>query len=376
MKEWKAPEGTAARLRACLAARSPRMRLTAARGLETLADPDAFAAFVVQMVNDRGDKPAWQIAASVVNALADLLVHGDPLLRARTTLLLRHLGEEEQDAWNQGWAVHEARFAPEIAAAAHQAGLTPAPTSRYRPAELRELAFGAYVGLVREQGGSRGKGQPMLMEPQVIRVRQTALSRLLALARVRPAPRPGGASCLRPGDGRSRTRRSASQAFEQLQTLGMAAADLAAEALGTGHVDLGVQGLELLAGGGSDAEGQAVLEQAMLARPDELAIEAAKLLIARRDVTSVAGRALEAANETLRKHAVTWLAAEYDKRPETARDRLRRALGIALSRAVRRSAAAGARHQEGPRRVRGPWFGLLADAGEPKSPGAGSSRRW
>src|SRR5438445_470302 len=29
LKEWKAPEGTAARLLACLAARGPRMRLTA-----------------------------------------------------------------------------------------------------------------------------------------------------------------------------------------------------------------------------------------------------------------------------------------------------------------------------------------------------------
>ncbi len=64
--------------------------------------------------------------------------------------------------------------------------------------------------------------------------------------------------------------------------------ELAAEALASGHIDLGVKGLELLTGGGSEAEGAAVLERAMLARTDDLAIEAAKLLIARRGAVAVA----------------------------------------------------------------------------------------
>jgi ParB family chromosome partitioning protein len=361
IKEWKAPDGTAARLRACLAARSPRMRLTAARGLETLSDPAGFAAFVVQMINDRGDKPAWQIAAPVVNTLADLLVHGEPLVRARTFLLLRHLGAEEQDAWDQDWAVYAARFAPAIDAAGRLAGLHSSPSPRYSPAELRELAFGAYVGLVREQGGSRGKGQPVLNESQVARVRQTALSRLLALARSDPhfatAARPVLVQAL--GDPNQAVRL---QAFEHLQALGLEPAALAVEALATGHTDLGVQGLQLLAGGGSDAEGQAVLEQAMLSRPDDLAIEAAKLLIARRNVTSVAARALEAANETLRKQAVAWLAAEYDK-DETARDQLRKALQSRYLE-VRRTAALELATKKDP--VAFPALvQLLADAAQP-----------
>ena len=90
---------------------------------------------------------------------------------------------------------------------------------------------------------------------------------------------------------------------------------LGAEALATGHTDLGVKGLELLTGGASDEEGQAVLERAMLTRKDDLAIEAAKLLIARRGVAAVAGRALEAAHEPLRRQAVSWLAAEYGEGP-------------------------------------------------------------
>ena len=43
MLEWKDPDGTAARCLACLASRMPRLRLTAARALEALAEPGAFA---------------------------------------------------------------------------------------------------------------------------------------------------------------------------------------------------------------------------------------------------------------------------------------------------------------------------------------------
>jgi ParB family chromosome partitioning protein len=63
----------------------------------------------------------------------------------------------------------------------------------------------------------------------------------------------------------------------------------------------------------------------MLARKDDLAIEAGKLLAARRGLVAVASRALEAAHEPLRIQAVNWLATESDKDP-FARDALRGAL--------------------------------------------------
>src|SRR5262249_50431199 len=61
MREWKDPDGPAARCLACLSSRTPRLRLTAARALETLAEPAAFEPFLVGLVNDQGDKPAWKI---------------------------------------------------------------------------------------------------------------------------------------------------------------------------------------------------------------------------------------------------------------------------------------------------------------------------
>src|SRR5262249_25060522 len=112
------------------------------------------------------------------------------------------------------------------------------------------------------------------------------------------------------------------QAFDHLATLGMDADALGAVALGAGHTDLGVRGLEKLAGGGTSAQGQAVLEQALRTRTDDLAVEAAKLLAARRGWVPVAGLALGAAHEPLRRQVVDWLAAAYDQDP-AARDLLR-----------------------------------------------------
>ena len=58
-------------------------------------------------------------------------------------------------------------------------GFSKKPGFSSPPEQLQELAFGAYLGLAREQGGRAA-------EPQVIRVRQTALARLGELA-VTPA---------------------------------------------------------------------------------------------------------------------------------------------------------------------------------------------
>src|SRR5262249_55018428 len=146
MRGWKDPDGTAARGLACLSSRTPRLRLTAARAVETLAEPAAFEPFLVGLVNDQGDKPAWKIPGSTVDALAELLVHGAPQTRARTARLLRHLDDKEQAAFDQAWAVHQARFAGELAELRRRAREHKPVPVQSTPAQLRELAFGAYVG--------------------------------------------------------------------------------------------------------------------------------------------------------------------------------------------------------------------------------------
>jgi ParB family chromosome partitioning protein len=362
MRQWKDPDATAARLLAGLSARLPRMRLTAARGLEALADddPSAFARFVVEQVNDRGDKPAWQIPDATVDALAELLVHAEPRLRARTARLLNHLDADEQAAWDQAWAVLKTRFAEDLATLQKRARARRMP--RYDADELRAVAFGAYVGLVREQGGSRGKGKADAPDAaQVTRVRQTALGRIVALARTDPR----AASSARPvfvqalGDPNQAVRLLA---FEHLGALGMPPAELAGEALATGHTDIGVKGLELLSGGGTAAKGQAVLERAMLSRKDALAIEAARLLIAHLGTVAVAGKALEASHEPMRTQAISWLAAE-EKDAEAARGLLRRALGSKY-REVREAAALALATRKDPAAFEA-LVKLLEGAGQP-----------
>ncbi|SIO58295.1 chromosome partitioning protein, ParB family [Singulisphaera sp. GP187] len=335
--EWKAPRGAAARTLACLSSRTPRGRLVAARALECLSDPAAFQSFVVHLINDRDDEPSRTIAESTVDALAELLAYGTPLVRARTVGLLAHLREKEQAAWDLSWSVHASRFAPEIAALRTEAKTRPGVPLAYGRSELQELAFGAYVGLVREQGGSSNrKKKGSGVDPQVIRVRQTALGRLLALAQTDPHFARGAVPVFIQalGDPNQAVRL---QAFEQLQTLGVDATLLGAEALGAGHTDLGVKGLEVLTRGAAAAEGRAILERVMLTRQDELAIEAARLLIEAQGPVAVAGLALTAAHEPLRERAVAWLAAEYEK-DEAARVRLREALNSRYQR-VREVAA-------------------------------------
>ncbi|WP_422929580.1 HEAT repeat domain-containing protein [Singulisphaera sp. PoT] len=336
MREWKDPNGAATRALACLSSRPPRLRLVAARAIEALADTNTFASFVAGLVNDRGDRPAWKVTEGTVDALAEMLIHGDHRLQVRTARLLRHLDADEQDEFNQAWKVHEGRFAKELTGLRDQSKTRKKVPLQYDSGQFQDLSFGAYVGLVREQASPKGKGQAGTPDQQAIKVRQSALAHLLTLAwvdaRHARSALPVFVQAL--GDPNQAVR---FQAFEQAKALGMSPSALAAEALASGHVDLGIKGLELLTGGASEAEGQAVLEQAMLTRKDDLALEAARLLAARLGPVAVGIKALEAVNNQLRLEGVNWLAAGYDNDP-AAQKALRQALESRYG-AIREAAA-------------------------------------
>jgi ParB family chromosome partitioning protein len=376
--ELKSPSGAPARCLTCLSARPPRVRLAAARALERYTDRATFRDYVVQLVNDRGDEPAWKITPQTVETLAGLLAHAGPGPRARTVHLLKFLSEKEPAAWEQAWALHLDRFAGEVRRLRERAEQEKPPAPQYTPAQLQELAFGAYVGLVREQGGSTAAGYGT--DSQVVRVRQTALSRLQEMATAGgrgAAARPVLMQALSDPNQAVRL-----QAFDQLAALGVDADTLGAAALGAGHTDVGVRGLEKMAGGGTSAEGQAVLEEALRARTDELATEAAKLLAARRGLVAVAGLALGAAYEPLRQQAVDWLAAEYDKTP-AAGDFLRQALQsrhrkltatAAFALALKKDPAAfdalaKLLHETKEERPQGRLIDALRDLGDPRAVG-------
>ncbi len=307
--ELKDTDGQPEKCIECVSAKGARFRLTGAQALEAFADPAAFRAVVIKEVNDRADDTPWKIAPEVVDDLANLLAFAAPQLKAKTALLLRFFDNKEQAEWNAEWGVHATRFANEIKAAADAAKKAGVPVASKLSAEqLRELAFGGYVGLVREQGAS-GNSQP------IAKVRQTALSRIFAIASKDAAysrsAQPVLAQAM--GDPNQPVR---TQAFEHLQALGMDKAQLGAEALEAGYTDLGVKGLELLTDGTSAKKGEAVLERVMLSRSDDLSIEAAKLLRDRQGKVPVAKKALDSVYEPMRLQAVEWLAAEYETSPD------------------------------------------------------------
>ena len=316
--ELKDADGLPEKCIECVASKGARFRLTGARALEVFADHAAFRDFVIKEVNDRGEDTPWKVSAEVIDDLAHLLRFASPQLKAKTALLLKYFDNKEQAEWNANWAVHAARFAKEIRATTDAAKAAGAPAkSKLTPEQLREIAFGGYVGLVREQGASGG-GQA------IARIRQTALSRIHAIASkdaayVRAA-QPVLAQAM--GDPNQPVR---TQAFEHLLALGMDKAALGAEALEAGYTDLGVKGLELLTDGTSAKKGEAVLERVMLARSDDLAIEAAKLLRSRRNAIDTAKKAVDSVYEPMRLTAVQWLAAEYES-SDDAKKALRRAV--------------------------------------------------
>ncbi|MBA4188823.1 MAG: hypothetical protein C0467_12565 [Planctomycetaceae bacterium] len=316
--ELKDTDGQPEKCIECVSAKGPRFRLTGAQALESFADPVAFREFVIKEVNDRGDDTPWKVAPEVVDDLANLLAFAPPQMKARTALLLGLFDNKEQAEWNAAWTVHSTRFAADIKMArdtAQKAGVPVA--SKLTPEQLRELAFGGYVGLVREQGASGG-GQP------IGKVRQTALTRIFKIASKNAeyarSAQPVLAQAM--GDPNQGVR---TQAFDHLLALGMDKAALGAEALEAGFTDLGVKGLELLTDGTSAKKGEAVLERVMLARSDDLSIEAAKLLRDRQGKVPTAKKALDAVHEPMRLQAVEWLSSEYETVPD-AKDALRAAV--------------------------------------------------
>lgn len=298
--DWKKHDGTPKHCLAGLSSSHPRVRLIAARALEHFPDSKAFGEFLVTTINDKGDEAAWTISEETVSNLADVLCFGSPFLQARAVALLPLLKEDKQHAWDLAWSVFEKRFANELKEVQKESKKHKLPKIAVTADELSELAFGTYVGLVREASSSHSKS---------IRIRQTALRRLLALAQDQNAFRasaiPVQIQAL--GDPNQPVR---FQAFEQLRELGLPAEQLGAEAIESGHTDLGVKGLNLITEGATPAAGRKVLEDVMTSRTDNLALEAARILRETHDPVDIAGKALEAIWDRLRMQAVNWLSAD------------------------------------------------------------------
>jgi ParB family chromosome partitioning protein len=347
MRELVEGDGVPDRCLAALASAHPRVRLIAAQALEHFGDDEAFARFVTELINDRGEgKAKWTISGETVRSIAELVTFGDskgnPQLKVRAARLLDALAEDKQETFDRQWSIFSRRYASTITAVHEIAAKRPVSKPAYAPEELRQVVFGAYAALSRLPGGNNE-----------MRIRQTAIARLLAVvtgpkdapkdAKAKPKKDASDALAavqsvlvLALGDPQQAVRK---QAFDGLKAIGMESAALAAEALATGQRDTGALGLGLLAtGAGKGDKGLKVLEDVLLTRDDGLEQEAVKLLAnmlvaqsgatsaskpgepesealtaARRDAwVRVHTLGLGARSEALRQAAVGGLAGHYE----------------------------------------------------------------
>jgi ParB family chromosome partitioning protein len=323
MREAREGDGIPDRCLAALSSAWPRVRLVAARALEVFGDAGAFQDNLLKLFRHRGfdadasDQDPWEIDAQIIVDIADAVTWGSPQLQARAVLLLGALDSKERETFDRRWAVFARRNADALGALrADAAGRAPAE-ARASAEELRDLVFGAYVGLSR-QGRQASDGK----------VRWTALNRLAAMVRQDKALLGAATSVfvLALRDAHQPVRQLA---FDSLRDLGADPAFLASEALSVGQVDVGVMGMKLLTDQGSSKAGQDALERVMLERDDGLEQEAAALLAERRGWVPVLTAALEANSERMRTNAVDGLVEriEGDKAEAGAQDAVLGALG-------------------------------------------------
>ncbi|OUS26046.1 hypothetical protein A9Q99_19935 [Gammaproteobacteria bacterium 45_16_T64] len=309
--EYKSLKGTPVQLLAVLSAATPNFRLVAAYGIESFQDKGTFASLLEQLFNDRASLDRWKIAPSDIELFAEIVAFGTAHLRARTLQLLEHLRAEKQDLWDLAWRSHQRRYASEIEVLVTSAKKRKPAKLSIELEELQQIAFGTYCGLVREQGGMSGRRKVGHADSTIIAVRQAALTRLGSLCERHKNYADAAHSVFIQalGDPNQVVRL---QALEQLHHIGVDTALLAGECLQTGHNDLGVKALELLTEGESAKKGRLILQQAMVSRTDDLALEAAKLLVKLSDPVTAAKAALDAVNVVVRLRAIEWLVADYD----------------------------------------------------------------
>ena len=313
MRDWRMHDGTPARLLAALAAQDARIRLAAAEALERFTDADSLAGFIVRFVNDRGDEQPWEISAEQVEQIADLMAFADPHCQAQAMTVLETLEAEKQRQWDFSWHVHEVRYASQLTAAAKAAKQHKLPKLQADAEEMSQLAFGTYVGLIRQQAGAKSSFGTTL-----IALRQAAIRRLIAMAvssektddTVISAARPVLIQAL--GDNNQAVRMLA---FEQLAQVGVEDEARAAAAIECGHKDLAVEALKLLTQE-AGKKGQSVLEDIVRTHDDDLAVEALLQLLRMTDLTTAGRVGVASPHTKTRMVAVGWLATAYTEHDE------------------------------------------------------------
>ncbi|GAB5407105.1 MAG: hypothetical protein Aurels2KO_53360 [Aureliella sp.] len=320
-------DGTPRRIILALSARSSRARLWAARALEHFADPAALQTMLADLVNDWGvgadnEKSQLDIDPQTAGMLTECAVFGDPRLIAAFELL----ESESQDKWKHRWDTFRQAWRDEIQSAVTEAAKRRAelPKVESDPEELHQLAFGTYVGLARE-GGASGRSRA---KPATGSAARAAITRLAELS----AADESAAATIQPVLIQSLSNRLhliRMLAFEKLREIPMADDALAEASLESGFNDVAIEGLKLLASGGSAgsspkgasqtkasvAKTRQVLEQALADCDESLALDIAKLLAEKTDIAVAAESVLQCHSVRARNWCLQKLGESWDSLP-------------------------------------------------------------
>ncbi|MCP4159147.1 MAG: hypothetical protein GY760_03660 [Deltaproteobacteria bacterium] len=309
--ELTSNEGSPEKCISCLSAKDETIRFETAKALKSY--PENFKTFVNELFNDKGDKPSFTIPEEDILIVANVLANGERFTKLKLIKLLFLLSNKKQINWDKGFEIFKYRFKDEIGKLKELKTLE-LKTSRE---ELLQLAFGSFVGLVREQGGYHGSDRTT-PERSVIRIRQKALNILRVMGDDNnyyfEASKPVFLQTLRDPISEVRMR-----AFAHLKEMGLETAILGAEALGAGFMDIGAEGLKLLTEDGTKQEKEKILEQTMLTRDDGLELEASKILVDINGKLKTSKRIFESVSKKLQRTSVAWLSDLYDQE-DSARD--------------------------------------------------------
>ena len=300
---------------ALLAANDPGKRLFAADLLVAWEEADKISDLLIEFLNERGNSDPTTIEADTFAEVSDALLNGPPRNQIRAAKILLLLCGSEDQVWKQGVELWKQRLESD-AKLWPKSGTTkkkPKRKSTVVP-DRQQLAFGAWVGLVREHGSRGSRGHWPFFGTTRVGVRCAAIRKIVALAKEEKSFVAPAVSVLMHTSGGT-VHAVAILAFEGLGELGVEDALRAQVVIESGSV-LFVDGLKLLTESATKKEATEILTDAILQGSNPRNAELAAYELLELAGSIVACKVCQDAGmPRLAARSVSWVAKEYESKP-------------------------------------------------------------
>ena len=253
------------------------------------------------LVDSKDNEKRWKFSKAVLQQIATILVYGSGHLKAYLLSILVRLNQMTDKEWQLHYAALSKRFAQAIQAA--EAKYVPPATAKPEQATWNQRAFGAYLGLVRQDN-------PQGIRHGLLSLRLKALRSLHDLAQCDKALYDSVVSSFLTLLNHEQVELRLF-AFETLQTMGVDLALLGNTATTSPRTDIARKGLELLIKHYPLKQSHQLLQNLIASNHEILAPEAWKLYSADVGLVKAAPFALQSNYEPQRLQVVSELAAHY-----------------------------------------------------------------